>query len=81
MGWVLSLLGWAKARAVAIGSVVAASIALLITARRSGQQKERLKQLEEVLKNVRKKDGATEKVDRLPDGDAARRLRDTWSRD
>lgn len=81
MMWLLSVVGWIKSRVVGIATFFAAAIALVLTARKSGQHAERVKELEEVLKNVRKKDGATEKVDRMPDGDAARRLRDTWSRD
>lgn len=81
MSFILSVLDWFKSRIFGIGTVLAAFVALLMTMKRAGQQSERLKQLEEILGNVGKKDGAAQKVDRLPDGDAARRLRDEWRRD
>jgi len=78
--WV-SFLGWVKARAVLIGATVVGVMAAIASIRRGGKQAARIEHLEQSLKNVRKKDEVTQKVERLPSGDAAGRLRDKWSRD
>jgi hypothetical protein len=78
--WV-SFLTWIKARVIVITAAVVGLIAAYATIRRGGKQAARIEHFEQTLKNVRKKDEVTQKVERMPSGDAADRLRDKWSRD
>lgn len=77
----LAAFEWVKARVAAIVGGFVALAAIFALVKRSGRQEERVKQLEQILDNVRKKDETTKSVERLPSGDASRRLRDKWSRD
>jgi len=77
----ISVFGWLKARAVLIATGALGLIAAFNAIRRGGKQAAKIEHLEQALKNVRKKDEVTQKVERMPVGDAADRLRDKWSRD
>ncbi len=57
-------------------------LGILLAARRAGRNAERVDALEMQSKNVRKSHEVQDKNRRtLADGDAAKRLRDEWSRD
>jgi hypothetical protein len=81
MIYILAAIEWLKVRFAAILGAAAAILAAVAFIKRSGRQDAKVEQLEQVLENVRKKDETVKKIERLPDGDAARRLRDQWSRD
>jgi hypothetical protein len=76
---------WIKAKAVFIAGVLGAAILAFLSIRSAGKSagknEEKVKQFESILENVRKRDEVTQRVERMPDGDASRRLRDKWSRD
>jgi hypothetical protein len=78
--WV-SFLSWIKTRAILLGAAAVGLLAAIATIRRGGKQAARIEHFEQTIKNVRKKDEVTQKVERMPSGDAADRLRDKWSRD
>lgn len=81
MMFFLGIIEWVKAKLAFIVGGAAAALAAIALIKRSGRQDERVDQLNKVLDSVGKKNETARKVDRLPDGDAARRLRDQWSRD
>jgi hypothetical protein len=72
---------WVKSKIGMIVAIVGAAAVAFFSIRSAGKNAERAKQLEQVLKNVRTKDAVNQKVQRLPGGSAADRLRDKWSRD
>lgn len=62
-------------------AAVAALCALLVGAKRQGKMNEVAARLGEQAANMRVARDAERSMDRRPDGDAARELRDRWSRD
>jgi hypothetical protein len=76
---------WLKTRIFIIGGAVGALVFTFLSIRNAGKaagkNEEKVKQFESILENVRKRDEVTQRVDRMPDGGASRRLRDKWSRD
>jgi hypothetical protein len=54
---------------------------ILLRVKNAGKQEEQIKHLENTLDALRKKEEVIREVERLPNGDAARRLLDKWSRD
>lgn len=74
---------WAelKLRAALIGAAALAILVAVLRIRKSGRDAERVKNLEATIEAVRKKEGVSREIDRLPSGSAADRLRDKWSRD
>jgi hypothetical protein len=74
-----------KIRILIAGAILAAVAgviyAVLRGAKNEGRVEEKVKILEETLKNVVKKEEVTREINRLPSGDAAERLRKHWSRD
>jgi seryl-tRNA(Sec) selenium transferase len=81
MLWFLTVIDWFKAKALFLFGIVVAALTAYSAIRRQGKQAAQIEHLEQSIKNVRKKDEVTQKIERLPDGDAASRLRDKWSRD
>lgn len=81
MIWIMEALGWLKAKALLLVGVVLGVVAVLASIRKQGKQAAQIEHLEETLKNVRKRDEVTQKIERLPSGSAADRLRDKWTRD
>ena len=70
----LRVAGWCMAVLSALG--------ILLAARRAGRNAERVDALEKQSENVSKSHEVQDKNRRtLADGDAAKRLRDDWSRD
>lgn len=70
----LRVTGWCMAVLSALG--------ILLAARRAGRNAERVEALEKQSENVSKSHEIQDKNRRtLADGDAAKRLRDDWSRD
>jgi hypothetical protein len=70
----LRVAGWCMAALSALG--------ILLAARRAGRNAERVDALEKQSENVSKSHEIQDKNRRtLADGDAAKRLRDDWSRD
>jgi uncharacterized low-complexity protein len=74
---------WAKVKiyAALIGASLLAILVAALKIRKSGRDAERVKNLESTIEAMRKKEGVAREVNRLPDGDAADRLRKHWSRD
>jgi hypothetical protein len=74
-----------KFRLVLAGALIMAVAAVIFSIRRgaynAGSAEEKIKGLEQVLKNVIIKDEVAREVERMPVDDVARRLRDKWSRD
>lgn len=81
MIYILAVINWLRSGFAAVLGGAAAILAAVLLVKRSGRQDAKVEQLEQILDNVRKKDEIVKKVERLPDGNAARRLRDQWSRD
>jgi thiosulfate reductase cytochrome b subunit len=75
------IFAWIKARALLVLGVISLVGAALLRVRQSGKQAEQNKQLKDTIKAIRKKEEVQREVDRLGDGDAAKRLRDVWTRD
>lgn len=71
--WFLRVAKW--------GLIALAVLGLLVGIRNSGRQAERVENLENALRNARRRSDVDETVRRLPDGDAARELHDRWQRD
>jgi hypothetical protein len=61
--------------------IAAGLLAVFASIRKQGKQAAQIEHLEKTLQNVRKRDEVTQKIERLPSGTAADRLRDKWSRD
>jgi hypothetical protein len=72
---------WLKTKLVLFGVLAAGVLALFWSIKRSGRQDEKIETLERTLINVLKKEEVAREVERLPVGDAARRLHDNWRRD
>lgn len=68
-------------RLVAWGTIAVAVLAALALVRKSGRDAERAERGADTLRDVEKAKDVERKIDRLPDGAAAERLRDKWSRD
>lgn len=78
---IISALLWLKTRLYFILGLLSVAAAAVISIRQSGKQAERVDAMKDTLKAVKKKSEVEREVDRNPDGDAAKRLRDVWSRD
>lgn len=74
---------WTKIKiyAALIGASALGILVAVMKIRKSGASAERVKSLEATIEAVKKKEGVTREIDRLPDGAAADRLRNKWSRD
>lgn len=60
---------------------IAAALIMFLRVKKMGATEEQIKHLEQTLDAIRTREEVRNEVERLPDGDAARRLHDTWSRD
>jgi len=76
-----SAIVWLKARAYLILGALTALAAAVVAVRQSGKQAEKVDAMKANIKAIKKKVEVEREVDRIPDGDAAKRLRDSWSRD
>lgn len=74
---------WAniKIKAALIGAAALGILVAILKIRQSGRNAERVANLEATIKAIKKREGVTNEIDRLPDGSAADRLRNKWSRD
>jgi len=60
---------------------IAAGLIMFLRVKKMGATEEQVKHLEKTLDAIRTREEVRNEVERLPDGDAASRLRDNWSRD
>lgn len=78
------LASW-KVRIMSVGALLAATITLIFSLRRSairsGRTQEKIKNLEKVLTDVSTRNEVTREINRMPVDDVSGRLRDKWSRD
>lgn len=72
---------WLKLRIAAIIGLVGLAFAAYFKIKQDGKAEQKVKDLNANLDALKKSKEVSREVDRLPDGDAARRLRDVWSRD
>jgi hypothetical protein len=70
-----------KTRAMLLLTIAAGLLAVAFRIKQSGRQAERIDNLEATLKAIKTKEGVRNETVRLPDGAAADRLRNKWSRD
>jgi hypothetical protein len=70
-----------KLYAALVGASALAILVAVLKIRKSGRDAERVRNLEATIEAIKKKEGVAREIDRLPDGDAADRLRKHWSRD
>ena len=75
------MITWLKLRLLAAVSILGLAVAAYFKIKSIGRSQEKVKDLQQRLNSLRKKEEVSREVDRLPDGDAAKRLRDSWSRD
>jgi hypothetical protein len=75
------MIAWLKLRLLAAASIVGLLVAAYFKIKSIGKNEERVKDLQKRIDSMRKKEEVSREVDRLPDGDAVKRLRDTWTRD
>lgn len=66
---------------LAWGTIIVAVLGALALVRKSGRDAERAERGADTLRDVEKAKDVERKIDALPDGAAAERLRDKWSRD
>ena len=77
--WLQRWLGAAALKAVWVGAIILAVLAVLLGARNAGRKAERVEQLERGLENVRRANDARVDADRHPN--PSDELRERWSRD
>lgn len=75
------MITWLKLRLLAAVSILSMAVAAYFKIKSIGKNQEKVKSLERRIESLQKKEEVVREVDRLPDGDAAKRLRDSWSRD
>ena len=78
---IFSTLLWLKTRIYWIAGVLAMVVAAVLSIRQSGKKSVESEIMKDTLKALKKKDEVEHEVASNPDGDAAKRLRDSWSRD
>jgi hypothetical protein len=77
----MTILLWIKTRALLLAGIAVGLLSIVWKIRRSGRDAERLKSAEATIKAIKKKDEVKNEIVRMPDGAAADRLRNEWSRD
>lgn len=75
------MITWLKIRLLAFISLVSVAVAAYFKIKSIGKKEEQVKDLKGRVEALKKQTEVSREVDRLPDGDAAKRLRDSWSRD
>jgi uncharacterized membrane-anchored protein YhcB (DUF1043 family) len=75
------MLTWLKVRIAMIVGLIGVALATYFKIKQSGKNEQKVKDLTTHVDALKKKQEVAREVDRLPDGDAAKRLRDAWSRD
>lgn len=75
------MITWLKIRLLAFISLLSVAAAAYFKIKSIGKNEQQAKDLKKRVDALQKQTEVSREVDRLPDGDAAKRLRDSWSRD
>lgn len=72
---------WIKIKMVLIAAALLGVLVAILKIRQSGKMAERAANLEATIEALRSKERIKNETERMPNGAAAGRLRDDWSRD
>lgn len=75
------MIAWIQRQLLAIGALAALLVSVFLYGRKSGKQSRAEQEKEDVVNAVESRKEIEQDVAREPDGGAADRLRDDWSRD